>query len=165
MTEQKKTAPDTTREEDYRDYDKRNIGEGWPYADQDMRPAERNAPYGTTTSNLDEAGNIGAEVENRPVIHSHGGPNPAASAEHGVIEDDDLEERIFNALESDSALDTDLFTVTVHNGIANLEGRVETKALRLRVETLVLSVKGVRGCNNRLTTIGADSHIPSDADI
>jgi hypothetical protein len=165
MDRQKNTETETAREEDYRDYDKRNIGEGWPYADEDLQPASRNAPYGTSTSNLDESGNVGAEISGEPAMESHGGPSVAASLEHRSIEDDGLEEKISERLETIKELDPDLITVTVHNRVATLEGHVDTESLRMRAQTLALEVKDVRGCVNRLVLIGADSHIPSDSDI
>lgn len=165
MADPKITAPETTREEDYRDYDKRNIGEGWPYADEDGLPAEPNAPYGGTVSNFDESGRVGVEIARRPAIESEGGPELSQAGEGELIEDDVLEEKITDRLAENENFDPNLITVTVHNGVATLEGEVETPHAKALAKTLTLAVHGVRGCRNQLVLIGVDSHIPSDADV
>lgn len=155
----------TAREEDYRDYEDRNIGEGWPYADDDMLPAPKNDAYGQPHSNFDETGHVGAEISRKPVIDSEGGPNISATREAGLIEDDDLEVRISDILEQDERVGSpELITITVHRRVATLDGKVETEEMRRLSETLALSVSGVEGCLNNLILIGADSHIPKDAD-
>ena len=165
MTQDKNIPPETAREEDYRDYDNRNLSEGWPYADEDRLPAPRNAPYGTTRSNLDESDDIGAEIADRPDIESHGGPALSPTAEEDPIDDDVLEERVTDLLTSAAGIDPALITVTVRKGVATLEGEAETAPQRLHAERLALSVKGVRSCVNQLLLSGVDSHIPSDADV
>ncbi len=165
MAERKTTPPETAREEDYRDYDKRNIGDGWPYADEDGLPADRNAPYGTTGSNLDESGQVGVEIATRPEISSHGGPAFSPAAEADVIQDDTLEERITDLLSENENFDPQLITVTVHEGVATLSGEVETAEAKALATTLALSVGGIRRCRNELVLIGVDSHIPSDSDV
>lgn len=156
---------ETDREEDYRDYDKRNIGDGWPYADEDGLPADRNAPYGGTGSNFDESGRVGVEIARRPEIESHGGPALFPAGEENVIEDDVLEEQITEVLSQSESFLPDLITVTVHQGVATLSGEVETAHDRALARTLTLAVRGVRGCVNELVLIGVDSHIPSDSDV
>ncbi|HWU64418.1 MAG TPA: BON domain-containing protein [Ensifer sp.] len=165
MSDRKSTSPETAREEDYRDYDKRNIGDGWPYADEDGLPAEPNAPYGTSGSNLDESGRVGVEIASRPEISSHGGPSLSPFSEGDVIEDDVLEERVTDFLSEREDFDAELITVTVHDGVATLSGEVETAAARALATTLTLSIPGIRGCRNELVLIGVDSHIPSDSDV
>ena len=165
MAERNNTPPETAREEDYRDYDKRNIGEGWPYSDEDGLPADRNAPYGGTGSNFDESGRVGVEIARRPEIESHGGPSLSPTGEEVVIEDDVLEERITEILSEKANFDIELITVTVHDGVATLTGEVETAHDRTLAKTLTLAVPGIRGCVNELVLIGLDSHIPSDSDV
>lgn len=165
MVQKRNLQSETAREEDYRDYDKRNLGDGWPYADQDKLPAGRNAPYGSTASNFDETDNVGAEIAGATAIHSQGGPAASPATEEQVIEDDGLEERINDVLSADDRIDEELVTVTVHNAVATLSGHVETDAIRVLAETLTLSVKGVKDCVNQLVLIGSDSHIPADSDI
>ncbi|HZG29902.1 MAG TPA: BON domain-containing protein [Ensifer sp.] len=165
MVDPKRAQRETDREEDYRDYDKRNIGEGWPYADEDGVPARQNAPYGTSTSNLDEAERVGVEVGERPEIASRGGPSLSPVFEEYAINDDVLEERIMDVLGDNDNFDPALMTVTVHHGVATLSGKVETAHARALAETLTLAVKGIRSCVNKLVMIGVDSHIPPDADV
>jgi len=165
MTDQNDKARETDREEDYRDYDKRNIGDGWPYADEDGLPADRNVPYGGTVSNFDESGRVGVEVARRPEIESHGGPAVTSAGEESVIEDDVLEEQIMDVLTQNESFLAELITVTVHEGVATLSGEVETAHDRALARTLTLAVRGVRGCVNELVLIGVDSHIPSDSDV
>ena len=167
MAEMRSKLKDPSREEDYRDYEQRDVGDGWPYADEDHDPASRNAPYGKTPSNFDESGDIGAEIAPEPEIEASDEPLPIPVAEPRAINDDGIEERIHDALESleaQDAIDSSTFEVTVHNSIALIEGRVETETMRHIVEQAVLSIKGIRGCNNHLVTLGVDDHIPSDAD-
>ncbi|MET3615028.1 hypothetical protein ABID16_003371 [Rhizobium aquaticum] len=159
------TPPETAREEDYRDYDKRNIGDGWPYADEDGLPADRNAPYGGTGSNFDESGRVGVEIAHRPEIVSDGGPSLSSAGEEDSIEDDVLEERITDILAEKENFAIELITVTVHDGVATLTGEVESAHDRALAKTLTLAVPGIRGCVNELVLIGLDSHIPSDSDI
>lgn len=165
MADRNNTPPETAREEDYRDYDKRNIGDGWPYADEDGLPADQNAPYGGTGSNFDESGRVGVEIGERPEIESHGGPKLSQAGEDDVIEDDVLEEQITDMLTENENYDPNLITVTVHHGVATLSGEVETDHARALAKTLTLAVRGVRGCVNEMVLIGVDSHIPSDSDV
>lgn len=165
MAERTKTPPETAREEDYRDYDKRNIGDGWPYADEDGLPVDRNAPYGGTGSNFDESGRVGVEIAGRPEIESHGGPSLSSASEEDAIEDDVLEERITELLSEKENFDIDLITVTVHDGVATLTGGVESAHDRTLAQTLTLAVPGIRRCINELVPIGLDSHIPGDSDV
>ncbi len=165
MAERTNPPPETAREEDYRDYDKRNIGDGWPYADEDGLPTERNAPYGGTGSNFDESGRVGVEIARRPEIMSDGGPSLSSAGEEDAIEDDVLEERITDILSQKENFAIELITVTVHDGVATLSGEVESAHDRALAKTLTLAVPGIRGCVNELVLIGLDSHIPSDSDI
>lgn len=165
MAERTSTPPETAREEDYRDYDKRKIGDGWPYADEDGLPADRNAPYGGTGSNFDESDRVGVEIARRPEIVSEGGPSLSSAGEEDAIEDDALEERITDILSGKEEFNIELITVTVHDGVATLSGEVETAHDKALAKTLTLAVPGIRGCVNELVLIGIDSHIPSDSDI
>jgi hypothetical protein len=155
---------ETDREEDYRDYEARDLDEGWPYADEDATGGKTGTPYGKSTSNFDESERVGAEISDETVIHSQGGPDASPSGEDSVIEDDVLEDTVNSIFENHERIDTSLITVTVHDGVVTMEGSAETEGLRMLAERTALSVKGVRGCRNRLTLIGADSHIPADAD-
>ncbi|MCO6188584.1 BON domain-containing protein [Rhizobium sp. L1K21] len=164
MAQLKNEKRETTREEDYRDYEERDLDRGWPYADEDRDPAARNAPYGSTQSNFDETQDIGAEIAEKTAIASDGGPQIVPSSEEQIINDDALEEKIGVILQSSDSIESSTIDVRVHNAVAELEGSVETEAQRTEIERAVLSVEGIQDCKNRLTLIGIDSHIPSDAD-
>lgn len=156
---------ETVREEDYRDYEDRNIDEGWPYADEDRLPASRNAPYGSTESNFDETGPVGVDISREPAIRSHGGPELSPTAEPQEIADDVLEEKVTTQLDNDERIEVALLDVTARKGVVAVTGKVETDVQRLLVERLVLSVTGVRGFTDGLSVIGTDSHIPRDSDV
>jgi hypothetical protein len=56
---------DFSREDDYRDYDQRNIGDGWPYADGPGATASPvgNRGYGETGANFDRDRNEGFRID------------------------------------------------------------------------------------------------------
>lgn len=164
MPNSRKRPDPTAREDDYRDYDDRDIGEGWPYSDQDSVRRDPNSPYGSSVSNFDKSNGPGIEVSTNPVIRSSGGPRKNHEAALDAIADDDIEERIYAVLEADKNLNTTGISVTVHNGVAELSGRVERQEDRVHIGRAVLAVSGVRDIADDLITIAADSHIPPDAD-
>lgn len=154
----------TAREDDYRDYEDRDIDEGWPYSDKDSVPRDPNSPYGSSVSNFDKSDGPGIEVSRKPVIRSSGGPWKDHKTSLGAIADDDLEEQIYAVLESDRNLNTNGISVTVHKGVAELSGRVERESDRIHVGRSVLAIPGVHDIIDDLITIAADSHIPEDSD-
>ncbi|MDB5526738.1 MAG: hypothetical protein JWM58_4501 [Rhizobium sp.] len=154
------TTPEKDREEDFRDYDQRNNGEGWPYADGEP-VKKRNAAYGDTSDELDPT-NI--EVASDTFIESEGGPTLFPDEEHGNINDDGIEEEIANKLSESGRWDDTQIEVTVHNGIAEINGQVETEHDRQLINQIALRTAGIRDTRNKLILIGVDSHIPSDAD-
>lgn len=161
MTERKQTS----REEDFRDYEQRDIREGWPYADDDAaRRAARNAPYGARGANLDQAEDAGVEIAADPEIRDvDGAPLPFSDGEEDVIADDDLEERIMQALEEDGRIDPASLDLTIRGGIAELDGSVDSEEDRRHLVGLLRRVKGVRAVQaDGLMTRGVDSHIARD---
>lgn len=160
MAAPNKTTLNKDREEDFRDYEQRDIGEGWPYADGE--PAKkRNAAYGETSDELDPTN---AEIADDTFIASKGGPTPFPDEEEGNITDDGIEEEIANKLSDSGRWDDNQIEVTVHKGIATIEGEVETEHDRQLINQVVLRTAGVRDSQNNLAVIGADSHIPPDVD-
>lgn len=160
--------PRTTREEDYRDYEERDLDEGWPYADRDGQPAlKKNAAYGTSASNFDEIGNSGMDLSTEPVAEDiHGAPLPFADASHDSIDDDGLEEWISQRLEDDERIDPTSLELTVRNGVVEIEGSVDSEADRVHLIRMVRAMAGVKAVRTEgLTTRGVDSHIPSDSDM
>ena len=156
-----------SREDDFRDYEQRDIRDGWPYADSDGdRGAARNAPYGTTAANFDQGDDKGVEVVGDPELRDvDGAPLPFSDGEDDTIADDDLEERIALAIEEDGRFDPDSLEISIRGGIADLDGSVDGEEDRRRLIGLVRGVKGVRAVSaDRLMTRGVDSHIPRDVD-
>jgi hypothetical protein len=160
MAAPNKTKSDKDREEDFRDYEQRDIGEGWPYADNEP-VKKRNAAYGDTSDELDPTN---AEIASDTYIESEGGPALFPDEEGGSITDDGIEEEIANKLSDSGRWNDNQIEVTVRNGIATIEGEVETEHDRQLINQVVLRTAGIKDTQNNLSVIGADGHIPSDVD-
>ncbi len=155
-----KPTTEKDREEDFRDYNERDLGEGWPYADGE--PAKkRNADYGEASDELDPQN---MQVSGETFIESDGGPTLFPEEEGGNIDDDSIEEEIATKLSDSGRWDDNQIEVTVHKGIATIEGEVETEHERQVIDQVVLRTAGIRDTINNLVLIGVDSHIPPDAD-
>ena len=154
---------ETSREEDYRDFEERDLDEGWPYPDRDAADRKRNEAYGRSPAGLESDGNPGAEVADAPAIRSGGGPALSKDIAHGSIEDDDLEEHVADRLSDSADLDIEQITVSVRHGIVELTGSVETAEASALATRIAAAVPGVGSVRNRLVLIGVDSHIPGDA--
>jgi hypothetical protein len=164
MAVERRDTSETAREEDYRDYDERDLDEGWPYADADgSRGRKRNAAYGQPAANFDAEENPGVEVAGQTAILSEGGPALSKGIAHEAIDDDALEEEVSDRLSLDDRIDESQITVTIHGGIAEISGSVETREQQFVAEQIVESVSGIRIVRNRLVLTGVDSHIPYDA--
>jgi hypothetical protein len=161
----RKTIKTTGREEDYRDYEERDLNEGWPYADAAPGTDTEigNISYGQTGPNFDEAGNPGFERSSDTAIKSADGPDLFSDDVEADVEDDALEETIANAL-SDSDIDISGMDLKVRRGIALLTGEVETAQDRRRIERFIYDTPGISDVRNELTLRGADGYIPSDWD-
>ncbi|MBB1250326.1 hypothetical protein [Rhizobium sp. G21] len=85
-----RTPRPKTREEDYRDYNERDISEGWPYADEEV-VAKKNEAYGVE---FDDEDKTSVEISDEPAIESQGGPNLFPETAKGAVEDDGVEETI-----------------------------------------------------------------------
>jgi hypothetical protein len=157
MAERKQTS----REEDFRDFEERDIREGWPYGDAESTSnSGRNAPYGSPDSS-----DAGIEIVVDPAVRDvEGAPAPFADGEDDAIADDDLESRIMEVLE-EGGIDLTSFELTIHDGIAELEGAVDSQEESRHLISLIRRVKGVRDVRAAgLITRGVDSHIASDVD-
>lgn len=164
MAEERRDIGETAREEDYRDYEERDLDQGWPYSDADRdRGRKRNAAYGQSEANFDSEGNAGVEIAGQTEIVSEGGPAISTEIAHDAINDDALEEAISDRLSLDDRIDESQITVTVRGGIAEIGGSVETREEQFVAEQIVEGVSGIRIVRNRLVLTGVDSHIPSDA--
>ncbi|WP_137155390.1 BON domain-containing protein [Rhizobium sp. FKL33] len=148
-----------TREEDYRDYDERDISDGWPYADEEVA-AKKNEAYGVDSD--DDTTSL--EISDEPAIESEGGPSLFPEAAEEAVEDDGVEEAVYERITNTRRWQDNQLTVTVHAGVATLEGEVETEHDRQLINQIALGVPGVVDTVNRIILIGVDSHIPSDAD-
>lgn len=164
MAVERRDISETAREEDYRDYEARDVEQGWPYADADGDGGrKRNTAYGQSGANFDSEGNPGTEVAGETAILSEGGPSISKDVSHDAINDDGLEEEIADRLSLDDRIDESQITVTVRNGVAELSGSVETRDQQFVAEQIVAAVTGIRIVRNRLVLTGLDSHIPYDA--
>lgn len=157
-----------SREDDFRDYEQRDIRDGWPYADKDEDPrAGKNAPYGAPEANFDQLDDEGVELSDDPALRDdvEGAPMPFSDGTDEAIDDDALEDRIVQALEDEAGIDLSALEITIRDGIAHIEGAVDSEDERRRLVALVRRLKGVRGVEARaLLARGVDSHIPPDAD-
>ncbi len=156
-----------SREEEYRDYEERDLKDGWPYADGDGATAapSENRAYGETSADFDLDRNPGYRTEDveadgsEPALAQNLTPDTI-----GVEEADDLEERVTDNISNLDGIELNAIDVHVEGRTVILEGDVDTVLEKRRVELAALSVDGVRRAENRLNTLGVDSHIPSDAD-
>ncbi|SFB37245.1 BON domain-containing protein [Rhizobium sp. NFR07] len=161
----KKGIDDVSREEDFRDFDDRNIDEGWPYADQPgaaSGPVD-NAAYGNSGANtekdrnpgflLDDAGADGLEEPLKDSLR------PGTM---GLEDSDDLEERITDTIDGLGIIDMDLIDVHVDRGIVTVEGEVDDAPTAHQILRQVQAVKGVRKVVNHLRLVGVDGSIPDD---
>lgn len=156
-----------SRESDYRDYDQRNVADGWPYADgagaADKPVANRG--YGETDANFDRERNGGFRVEQ---VDADGfTPDPQTPVlpmtDHREVSDQ-READIFDALaDFDDQMLAGL-DIHVDGHKAILRGAVDTAEERRMIELKVLGVNGIAEVQNFITTLGVDSHIPSDVD-
>lgn len=153
----------TRREEDYRDYEERDIGEGWPYADgvSGSETKVANAGYGETEESFDESGNPGFQAGDETARFGKGGPNILTDDPESDTNDDAIEEAINNALE-EHEIDASGVEIKVRKGVAELTGFVETGEERRMVEELVYRMAGISSVRNGLTTQAVDAGIPSD---
>lgn len=161
----KRDIDDISREEDFRDYDDRNIDDGWPYADKPgaaSGPLD-NAAYGKSAPNtekdrnpgflVDEAGFDGLEEPQRDSLR----PGTA-----GLEDWDDLEERITDAIDVLGIVDMDLIDIHVDRNTVTIEGQVDDAATSHRIIRATQNVAGVGRIFNHLRLAGVDSRIPDD---
>jgi len=161
----KRNPNNTTREEDYRDYDTRNIDEGWPYADAAGAAAKPvdNAAYGGTGANFDRDRNRGYHVDG---VDADGQEDRLEDSlrpgTEGMDVSDDLEERVSTAIEGIEEVTMDAIDLHAEQGIVAIEGVVDDGALAQRITAVVEGVAGVRGVVNNVRLAGVDSHIPDE---
>ncbi|MBP1861967.1 BON domain-containing protein [Rhizobium herbae] len=160
-----KTPKTTGREEDYRDYEERDLDEGWPYADGTPGSERKvgNGSYGQGEGNFDEAGNPGFQRSSDTAIESKSGVDPFGDDTEADVDDDALEDTVANALE-DSDIETSGIDIKARRGNVWLKGAVDTAHERRKIEALVYAMPGVVSIRNDLATSGVDGGIPTDWD-
>jgi hypothetical protein len=161
----KRNPDNTTREEDYRDYDTRNIDEGWPYADPAGAATKPvgNAAYGDPSANFDRDRNRGYHVDG---VDERGfeekSPDAVLPATDSFIESDDVEERVTEALEDLGDVSMESIDLHVERGTVTLEGVVDDNATSSRIARTAEGIRGVQLVINNLRVAGVDMHIPQD---
>jgi BON domain len=161
----KKNVNDIPREEDYRDYDTRNIDDGWPYADQAGAGAGAvdNAAYGDPSANFDRERNKGYQVDS---ADASGLEEPVTDrttpATQGLEESDDLEERVSDAIEELDIVAMETIDVRADGTTVTIEGEVDDEQTARKIVARVKRVSGVGKVVNELTLLGIDSLIPDD---
>jgi len=161
-TDDKKTL---SREEDYRDYEERNLDDGWPYADDPGASAAKpaNGAYGETGANFDRDRNGGFRIDGTDEEGNENRLKDSLKADTiDRDESDDLEARVFENLENIEGLDPESIDIHADGHTVTLEGSVETIGMARKVELGALSVDGVHHIRNRMETTGVDSHIPNE---
>ncbi|MBP2549488.1 osmotically-inducible protein OsmY [Neorhizobium galegae] len=161
----KKPVNDISREEDYRDYDTRNIDEGWPYADQAGAGAAPvgNAAYSDAKANFDRERNRGYGVD---TVDETGEEEPVKDgntpATLGAEESDDLEERVSDAIEALDIVAMETIDIRADGSTVTIEGEVDDNQTARKIVAHVKRVPGVSRVVNELTLLGIDSLIPDD---
>ena len=161
----KKNVNDIPREEDYRDYDTRNIDDGWPYADQAGAGAEPvdNAAYGGPSANFDRERNKGYQVDSADASGLEEPINDRTTpATQGLEESDDLEERVSEAIEELDIVAMETIDIRADGTTVTIEGEVDDEQTARKIVARVKRVSGVGKVVNELTLLGIDSLIPDD---
>ena len=161
----KRNADNITREEDFRDYDTRNIDDGWPYADAAgaaTRPVG-NAAYGDPNANFDRERNRGYHVDS---VDADGleeqSPDNVLPGTDGFELSDDIEERVTEALDDLGDVPMESIDVHAENGVVTIEGVVDDRSMASRVVRTAQTIRGVSRVVNNLRLAGVDTHIPTD---
>lgn len=165
-----KRKDELSREEDYREFEQRDLEDGWPYDDDstsDTAPVD-NSAYGEDGENSGRRRHEGYGITNADrngnAPFSERPEPPETGDERGVEDDDQLESDIAAVIENETDVNLDAIDIHVEDGVVTLRGEVDTVTERRLVELKVLGVKGVRRVRNHINTIGTDSHIPRDTE-
>ncbi|MDE1155801.1 MAG: BON domain-containing protein [Acidobacteriaceae bacterium] len=156
---------EVTREEDYRDYEERDLQDGWPYSDDagGSSQGSDNRPYGQTKANFDEDGNksftvtsTGFDGQQEPQDET------LVSQTRGLEVSDDIEERVMDALTDLEGVSAEMIDIRSEGTVVILEGDIDDAATVRRLVKVAQRVPGVTGVRNNLTVIGVDANIPDD---
>lgn len=160
-----KKVNDISREEDFRDYDDRNIDEGWPYDDSAGAGSRAvdNTAYGQPAANFDRERNPGYRIDNVDADGAEQRLRDGLRPETIGREDaDDLEERITDKLLDLDIVETDSIDLHVDGGKVTLEGEVDERATSQLIVREIEKVAGVHVIVNNLRLAGVDSGIPDE---
>lgn len=162
----KRKIDDISREEDFRDYDDRNIDEGWPYDDASgagTKPVD-NAAYGQPAANFDSDRNGGYQVDNAGFDGlEEAKPDPSLPYDDADAEDaDSLEERINDAIEALGVTSMDLLDIHVDQGRVTLQGEVDEAEAAGAIIREIRRIPGVKMVINNIRLAGVDTRIPDD---
>lgn len=161
----KKDIDDISREEDFRDFEDRNVNEGWPYADQ---PGAASGPidndtYGRSDNAIERSRNPGFTISE---AGTSGMPEAASDSLRpgtmGLENADDLEDRITNSLEALDEIDMDLIDVRAAGTTITVEGQVDDAVSARKILIAVKNTAGVGKVINHLRLAGVDSRIPDE---
>ncbi len=162
----KRKVDDLSREEDFRDYEARDVEAGWPYDDASgvgSRPLDNQA-YGRPGANFDESRNRGFQTDDAGF---DGLEEPVRDATHpvtsGAEEDDECEERLTDAIEALGVVDMNSLDVHVVRGKATLIGVIDDEQRRRQIVDAAERVPGIRAVLDNLRVAGTDGRV-SDAD-
>lgn len=156
---------EVTREEDYRDYEERDLQDGWPYGD-DAGASSRtsdNRPYGQTDANFDQDSSKNFTVTRTDADgQQERQPDSLMSRTRGLEISDDIEERVMDALSEVEGVSTEMIDIRSEGTVVILEGEVDDAATARSLVKVAQRVAGVTGVRNNLTIIGVDANIPDD---
>jgi osmotically-inducible protein OsmY len=161
----KRSVDDISREEDFRDYDTRNIDQGWPYADQPGATADsvENGAYGDPEANFDRERNGGFLIDEADADGlEERQADSGRPGTFGLEDSDDLEERITDALDELDLVEMDSIDVHVEKGNVTIEGVVDEAESARKIGRHIQAIAGVHKVTNNLRLAGVDSRIPDD---
>ncbi len=161
-----KRKDELSREEDYRDFEQRDLEEGWPYDDESgaSRKPVGNAAYGEADGNFDRERDDGVRITRSGQDAIDPPAYPETGDERSTEDDDQLESDIAALIENLHGINPDAIDIRVEGRAVTLSGSIDTPEERRLLEMKVLAVEGVEKVHNRIETIGSDSHIPRDTD-
>lgn len=154
-----------TREEDYRDYEERDLQEGWPYDDASgaASQASDNKPYGQTNANFDEGSSKSFTIAKTDFNgQQEKQPDLVTSKTRGLVDSDDIEERVMDALSDIDDVSPEMLDIRSEGTVVILEGEVDDAPTARKIVKIAQGVSGVTGVHNNLTIIGVDANIPDD---
>lgn len=157
-----------SREEDYRDFEQRDIQEGWPYADAPgagARPVANGAYGEAGAADFDRERNEGYRISRagRDGLQQNTADPVLPETDRRDIADA-LEASVHDILEELDGIDLAAVDVHVDKRVVTLRGAVDTAEERRRIERAVLATPGVANVRNYIRTRGVDTHIAPDAD-